>query len=181
MGRASHFALTVLHNEYKEKTYEQNSNCNCIPWANYGLYCGHNFPGNLSLDDVLYEKILKEEFKKTMEWHEYDESKVIFQHDNDPKHTAKTVKKYLEEQPFSTMVWPAQSPLTSIQLKTSGPWSNFDFLGIMTHLLKAFMNLWDRAQDVWNDLTIEDCRKVMDSMPKRCRDVIKAKGYWIDH
>jgi hypothetical protein len=30
--------------------------------------------------------------------------------DNDPKHTAKMIKNYLDEQDFSVMSWPAQSP-----------------------------------------------------------------------
>src|SRR6202012_3352434 len=35
---------------------------------------------------------------------------IIFQHDNDPKHTCKKVKKYLENKKMVVLPWPSQSP-----------------------------------------------------------------------
>ena len=34
----------------------------------------------------------------------------IFQHDNDPQHTATIVKQYLRNQQIEVLPWPAQSP-----------------------------------------------------------------------
>ena len=34
----------------------------------------------------------------------------MFQHDNDPKQTAKIVKKFFEENGISMLPWPPQSP-----------------------------------------------------------------------
>ena len=33
----------------------------------------------------------------------------IFEHDNDPKHTSKLVKGFLEQEGVNVMQWPAQS------------------------------------------------------------------------
>ncbi|SAL95421.1 hypothetical protein [Absidia glauca] len=41
--------------------------------------------------------------------------------------------------------------------------------------------LWARIQETWNELTAEDCRSIIDTMPKRCSAVIEAKGYWTDY
>ncbi|KAI4883137.1 hypothetical protein NFI96_020587 [Prochilodus magdalenae] len=34
----------------------------------------------------------------------------VFQHDNDPKHTARATKEWLRKKPFKVLEWPSQSP-----------------------------------------------------------------------
>jgi hypothetical protein len=34
----------------------------------------------------------------------------VFQHDNDPKHTARATKKWLRKKHFKVLEWPSQSP-----------------------------------------------------------------------
>ena len=36
--------------------------------------------------------------------------------------------------------------------------------------------LWDRVQEQWNGFTVEDCRNLIKSMPKRLQLIIKSKG-----
>ena len=59
------------------------------------------------MDSDLYLQILKDNLQNTLEFHGLNLSDIIFQQDNDPKHTSKKVKKCLKKQEFRTMVWPA--------------------------------------------------------------------------
>jgi transposase len=132
------------------------------------------------MDKVLYQKILEEDLELSMDYYDMERQKTIFQHDNDPKHTAKTVVEYLEKQPYTVMEWPAQSPdLNPIEniwaMVKLRLYRDYDAAP------KGIHELWDRVQEVWNNLTEEECKKVIETMPKRCHDVIKQKGYWIDY
>lgn len=148
----------------------------CITYDGPGYICKIDN----TLDKELYVKILETDLVASMDYYGYQHDKVIFQQDNDPKHTAKVVKEYLDEQPFEVMQWPAQSPdLNPIEniwaLVKLRLFRNYDAPPKGKH------DLWDRIQEVWNGLTADDCRKVIHSMQRRCSDVIKEKGYWIDY
>ena len=45
-----------------------------------------------------------------IERNRFNPSRAIFQHDNHPKHTAKSVKQRLSIQNFDVLAWPRQSP-----------------------------------------------------------------------
>ncbi|KAG0820583.1 hypothetical protein G6F19_012385 [Rhizopus arrhizus] len=69
----------------------------------------------------------------------FERHQVIFQHDNDPKHTSKVVKEYLQKQSYTVLQWPAQSPdLNPIE----NMWS----------LLKRRLNDYETAPKGMNEL-----------------------------
>ena len=65
---------------------------------------------NGRMGEDLYLQILKDELLNTIQYHGLNPSDIIFQQNNDFKHTCKKVKKWLRKQEFRTMVWPTQSP-----------------------------------------------------------------------
>ena len=48
-----------------------------------------------TMDQNLYGTILQDDLMKTMEFYRLDAQRVIFQHDDNPKHKAKSVKDWL--------------------------------------------------------------------------------------
>lgn len=97
----------------------------------------------------------------------------LFQHDNDPKHTARTVKQWLADRNVTVLVWPAQFPdLNPIE----------NLWGEIQKLLtgKRYQNddqLFEAIQNIWNNLDQHLIENLIKSMPRRCQAVIKANGY----
>jgi hypothetical protein len=129
-----------------------------------------------TLDQHLYKDILEDDFMKTIEFYNLDSKKVIFQHDNDPKHTAKSVKDWLKNQNFEDMVWPAQSPdlnpIEHLWFHVKKSLNQYELPAT------GMIELWERIQDVWNDISPEICSNLFESMPNRIQAVLAAKGKW---
>lgn len=128
------------------------------------------------MDSDMYLEILSKELVKTIDWYQMDAESLIFQHDNDPKHTAQKVKKYLSEQDYRTMVWPSQSPdLKPIE----NCWSRLK-KQIYKYPTPAtgMIELWERIETEWENMDKEYIQNLFESMPRRMKAVIKAKGLW---
>jgi len=142
----------------------------CMTWEGVGY--ATKIDGRMDSD--LYLQILEDELLNTLQYHGLNPSNIIFQQDNDPKHTSKKVKAWLEEQEFRTMVWPAQSPdLNPIE----------HLWGFLKRRLAEYENppngiheLWERVEVEWEKIAVRECQKLVESMPKRVRAVLKAKG-----
>lgn len=101
----------------------------------------------------------------------------IFQQDNAPCHTARSVKAWMENHNIRTMPWPAQSPdLNPVE----NLWKIIK-LKMENHKPKNKANLFEFVQQEWAAVTAEQCQKLVESMPRRMASVIKNNGYAIKY
>jgi hypothetical protein len=78
----------------------------CISWVDIGnLYRIHRI-----MNPQVYLDLLDSQLRDTIGREDLDEAQVIFQHQNDPKHTSGLVQRWLGRQEFSVLEWPPQCP-----------------------------------------------------------------------
>ena len=147
----------------------------CMTYFGVGFMC--QISQNLTKE--LYLEILNDELLSTINHYDLDTNNTIFQHDNDPKHTAKVVKEWLSKQSFKTLDWPAQSPdlnpiehLWSIVKRRLNEYESPP---------KGMNQLWERVEEIWSKISPETCERLIESMPRRIKAVLEAKGKWTDY
>ena len=99
---------------------------------------------------------------------------VIFQQDNNSKHTSHLTHNWLETNKINILAWPPQSPdLNPIE-------------HLWQHLKKklaeyetephGILKLWDRVEVEWNKIPVDICTNLIENMPRRIAEVLKVKG-----
>src|SRR5258708_3553467 len=138
----------------------------CFGWDGVGDAC--------KMDANLYVSILEDELQNSLQYWGKTPEEVVFQQDNDPKHTSKKAKTWLADHGFDVMVWPPQSPdLNPIEHL----WGHLKRkLAEYQEPPASIQELWTRVQKEWDDIGEQECRNLIESMPRRVEAVLKAKG-----
>ncbi|KAK3531126.1 hypothetical protein QTP70_012493 [Hemibagrus guttatus] len=117
-------------------------------------------PGNLiTVNGIMkkeqYIKILNNNIRQSAEklglGHQW-----TFQHNNDPKHTAKVVKKWLADKNINVLQWPSQNPdLNPIE----NLWRELK-IRVMVRRPSNLKELELIAKDEWANIPVETCKKL---------------------
>ena len=95
--------------------------------------------------------------------------RVVFQHENNPKHTSKTITALLKRLRVKVMDWPIMSP-------------DLNPIDHLWGILKRKVEVRKVAMEVWKSIPVATCEALVNSMPNRVKAVLDNDGghtkYW---
>ena len=132
----------------------------------------HRIEGRMNA--VQYCEILTESFLGILADQGLSPDDVIFQQDNDPKHTSRRAQEWFEENRVTVLPWPASSPDMNL---IEHVWDMLDRKVRSRRRLPSNLDdLWRILQEEWNNLNIGAIQGLYDSMPRRVEALRAAKG-----
>ncbi len=97
----------------------------------------------------------------------------VFQHDNDPKHTAQATKEWLRKKHFKVLEWPSQSPdLNPIE----NLWRELK-VRVAQRQPQNITALEEICMEEWAKIPATVCENLVKTYRKRLTSVIANKGY----
>ncbi|KAI4898626.1 hypothetical protein NFI96_025985 [Prochilodus magdalenae] len=97
----------------------------------------------------------------------------VFQHDNDPKHTARATKEWLRKKHFKVLEWPSQSPdLNPIE----NLWGELK-VRVARRQPQNITALEEICMEEWANIPATVCANLVKTYRKRLTSVIANKGY----
>uniref|UniRef100_A0A3Q3R835 Tc1-like transposase DDE domain-containing protein n=1 Tax=Monopterus albus TaxID=43700 RepID=A0A3Q3R835_MONAL len=146
---------------------------NIMPWGCFsakGTGQLHRIKGRM--DGAMYRQILGENLLPSVRALKMGRG-WVFQHDNDPKHTAKATKDWLKKKHIKVMEWPSQSPdLNPIE----NLWRELK-VRVAKHQPRNINDLERICKEEWVKIPPEMCANLVANYKKRLTSVIANKGF----
>ena len=96
----------------------------------------------------------------------------VFQHDNDPKHTARATKEWLRKKHFKVLDWPSQSP----DLPIEHLWRELKVC-VAQQQHQNITALEEICMEEWAKIPATVCENLVKTYRKRLTAVIANKEY----
>lgn len=127
-----------------------------------------------TMDAGLFVRVLSTCLESTCRVFDLDIRSIILQQDNDPKHTSKVAREYLQQQGIVSMEWPSCSPDMNI---IEHVWNDVDRrLRANYGTLGSKDELKSALQETWYLTPVEYIRALYDSLPRRITSLYRANG-----
>ncbi|KAK3570071.1 hypothetical protein QTP86_010237 [Hemibagrus guttatus] len=97
----------------------------------------------------------------------------VFQHDNDPKHTARATKEWLRKKHFKVLEWPSQSPDLNL---IGNLWRELK-IRVAQRQPQNITALEEICMEEWAKLPATVCKNLVATYRKHLTSVIANKGY----
>ena len=142
----------------------------CMLWDGPGYAC--KIDG--WVDGDLLIQVLVDELQESLPHYGKSPQDIIFQQNNDFKHTCKKAQEWFKNHGFTLLQWSAQSPdLNPIDYF----WEDIKRrLGEYEMPPSGMLELWERVESEWDKIPAEVCQNLIESMPKKIEAVLKVKG-----
>lgn len=140
----------------------------CISGRGVGRLCFVNG----TVNSQKYQDLLKDYLLPSIPALQSTEGEFIFQQDGATCHTAKTSMQWMAQNGVPVITWPPNSPDIS---PIEALWGHMK-KELSKSPAKTIDELKFKLQTVWTSITPETCQHIVDTMPERVADVIKAKG-----
>jgi len=134
----------------------------------------HRITGNLNAAGLC--NIYEESLLGTLDDHWMSTAEVIFQEDNDSKHTSHLARQWHSKNDITRLNWPAISPDLNI---IENVWHKLDRCVRMREVQpRSLDDLWAALQEEWAALDYGYIRNLYTSLNCCCFAVLKDKGMW---
>ena len=146
-------------------------------WSSMGTFPLIVF--NQNLTGHLYSKIL--EWGLLAQADALHAGDWVLLQDNDPKHTSKVVKSWMEENmPGKLMDWPSQSPDMN-PIENLFGWMKGRLNRLPHKRPKTIKELKSKLNSLWDSITPEFLASYWESMPNRCQLLLENDGMKINY
>ncbi|CAF1457733.1 unnamed protein product [Rotaria sordida] len=140
----------------------------CFAWNGVGnlVFINGNMTGEM-YKDILKDNLIQSATKLNLG------NEMLFQHDNDPKHTARIVKNWLDNQGIKRLIW---SPFSPDMNPIEHLWDELE-RRMKKHQLKNENELRDILQAEWEGIGQNITNKLVESVPSRLYECLRMKGH----